>query len=141
GYNEITLELNTCFLYRRYGLNIARKSSLHVDQPAAVDPIVLNDLLLRVVEVIHMSAKHERCAAAGSLQRSDDIGSALLDFLVLDLHSQFFELAAQILCDLLLFARYTDDISHVSGKLNNPLPIHLFKHLLLHPLSSQPIVK
>src|SRR4029453_10973555 len=90
GYNEITLELNTCFLYRRYGLNIARKSSLHVDQPAAVDPIVFNDRLLRVVEVIHMSAKHERCAAAGSLQRSDDIGSALLDFLVLDLHSQFF---------------------------------------------------
>ena len=25
--------------------------------------------------------------------------------------------------------------------LNNPLPIHLFKHLLFHPLSSQPVVR
>ena len=64
-----------------------------------------------------------------SLQRSDDIGSALLNFLVLDLHSQFFELAAQVLRDFLLFAGDADNISHVPGKLNNPLPIHLFKHL------------
>src|SRR5215475_9816054 len=88
-----------------------------------------------------MSAKHERGAAAGSLQSSDDIGSNFLDFLIFDLHSQFLELTAQVLRDLLLVARYTDDVCHVPGELSNPLPIHLLKHLFLHPFSSQPVVE
>src|SRR5262245_65841621 len=79
GYNEIALELNTCFLYRRYRLNIAGKSSLHVDQAATVDPIVFNDRLLRVVEVSRMSAQPARRAAAGSFQSSHDIGSTFRD--------------------------------------------------------------
>src|SRR5262245_44279834 len=88
-----------------------------------------------------MSAKHERGAAAGSLQSSDDIGSPFFDFLIFDLHSQFLELTAQVLCDLLLVPRYTDDVCHVPCELSNPLPIHLSKYLLLHPLSSQPVVE
>src|SRR5262249_15876719 len=88
-----------------------------------------------------MSAKHERGAAAGSLQSSDDIGSTFLHFLIFDLHSQYHELTAQILRDLLLVPRYTDDVCDVPGELSDPLPIHLFKYLLLHPLSSQPVVE
>ena len=66
GYDKIALELNTCFLYRRYRLDIAGKSRLHVDQTPAVDSVVFDHRPLRVVEVIHMSAKHECRAAAGS---------------------------------------------------------------------------
>ena len=63
------------------------------------------------------------------------LGRPLLDLLVLHLHSHFLELAAQGNPRFPL-RRDTDDISHdFSGKLTNPLPIHLFKHLLLHPLS------
>src|SRR4029077_11485897 len=63
GYDEVAFELNPCFLNRCHGFDITRKGSLHIDQPPAIDAVVFNHRLLRIIEVVHMSAEHESRAA------------------------------------------------------------------------------
>ncbi len=58
GNDQISLELDPGPLQRRHRLDVTRKRRLHVDQAAAVDAVLVNDRLLRIVEMVHVRVEH-----------------------------------------------------------------------------------
>ena len=132
GDDQIALELHAGFLQRRHRFDVAGKRRLHVDQAAAVDAVVVDHGLLRRVEVVHVRVEHQGRAAAGAFERADDIGPAVFDVLILDLHAEFFELAAEIFGDIFLIAGDADDVGEITRHLDDSLAIDLFQHFFLH---------
>jgi hypothetical protein len=59
--------LDACFLKRGDRFDIARKRCLHIDQSTSINPIIFDDGFLGVVEMVHVSAKHQSRAAAAPL--------------------------------------------------------------------------
>jgi len=123
-------------LQRRHRLDITREGAFHVDQAAAVDAVSSDDRLLGIVEVIHMGAEHQRRPAAGAFQSADDVGPPLLHLLILHVHSQPREFAAEILRDLFFFSRDADDPGQIPGELDQPLAAYSFDNVVFHACSS-----
>ena len=126
GDDQVALELDAGLLDRRHRFDVTGKRRLHIHQAAAVDAVLIDHRLLGIVEVVHVRVEHQRRAAAGALERPDDIGTAVLDVLILDLHAELLELAAKVLGDIFFVACNTHGVSEIARQLNNPLPIDLF---------------
>src|SRR5262245_3999724 len=132
GNNQIPFELDSGLLQRCYRFDVAWKRRFHVDQAAPIDPVLINNSLLGIVEVIHMRVEHQRRTAAGPFQRADDIRPAVFDILILDLHAELFELAAEIPGDVLFLAGDAHDVSQIARHLHNTIAIHLSQNFFLH---------
>ena len=119
------LELDAGLLKRRHRFDVTRKRRLHIDQSAAVDAVIIDNGFLRTIEMVHMRVEHQRRAPAGSFQRADDVRPAVFDVLILDLHAELLELAAEISCHALFLAGDADDIGQVAGQFDDSIAIHL----------------
>ncbi len=110
GDDQVSLQTHSRFLEHLDRHHIAGESAFHVNQTASVNSVLGHDGLLRIIEMIHVRAEHQRRPASRTFEGADDIRPALLDLLVIHLHPQFFELRAEILRDGFFFTRHADDL-------------------------------
>ena len=75
--------------------------------------------------MIHVRVEHQSRAAPGAFQHADDIGSAVFDVLIFNLHAQFFEFTTEIFGNLFLLAGDADDIGQIARHLDDSFPIDL----------------
>jgi hypothetical protein len=83
---------------------------------------------LGIVEVVHVRVEHQRSSTTTALERTDNVGPAVFDILILDLHAEFFEFAAEVLGNLLFPPGNADDIGQIASHINDAIPVHLIEH-------------
>ena len=128
--DDVALELRSGLDEHVHRGDVAGERALHVDQAAAVDPVLGHAGGFGVVEVVHVAVEHQRRPAARPAQRADDVFPSLLHLLVLHLHAQALELAPQVFRHRNFFAGDGDDVGEIAGHFHQMRAVELRQNLL-----------
>src|SRR6185437_15305545 len=116
GDHHVAFQLDPCILQRVHGFHVTGERPFHVRDTEAIDPSVLDEAfrletanpcqppLLPRVRGIHVPVEHERLPTARPFPEADDVRTAVLDLLPLDLNPHAGELIAHALTHRLLVA-------------------------------------
>src|SRR5512141_3152439 len=118
-------------------LHVARERALHVRDPEAVDASVLHETfrleaadpgepgLAARVRSVHVAVEHQRGAATLPLPEADDIWTALLDLLPLNVEADVLELLSDPLPHCLLVPGRARDGHEVYREPHQPVGVDL----------------
>ena len=80
--------------------------------------------------MVHVAVEHQHRPLTGASQRADDVEPSLLHLLVLYVHTQALELAAQVFRHRLFLTRNRNDVREIPRHLHEMRAVELIQYLL-----------